>query len=132
MASLLTAIILTACITTGKPDIDAFTESLRTTNYQMRGDLYAFTYQQDLSSFTYADYLKEINQLNTERSRQLLEVIRSADDHLFIAEKDTFFVGLKSEELCFVLFDNASSIKLEAVKRDKPLPEINDLKPQTR
>lgn len=98
-------------------EIHDFTTDLASANVKLRGKLQLFgDYKSDLSSLKFEQYIKLLEENETESNEGLSEIISEADNHLFKAKKNTFLIAIYSKELNILVFDDANTSMIDSVK----------------
>lgn len=129
--TILFILILTSCAGTpvredsGRISIDKFKQELTSVNKRLWGSLSRYKYNNDLSTLIYQQYLKHIDEMQSNQSKHLLETIKTTETHLFKSEKGDFYVCFRSEKLVYVLCDRASTTGVDKTDRDTPLKSEN-------
>lgn len=131
---LFTSLLFYSCANSPKtqsdlPSIDQFKEDLASINLNLWGRLSRYTYKDDQGflPLTYDAYLKHMSELAGERPQRLLKDIKSTESKEFRATKNKFIICYKSEKLVYVLCDDASTVGIDHISRDKPLVSTEEV-----
>ena len=93
-------------------------------NSRINGDLILYEYNGDLSGLTYDNYLSYLEKEQSESAECLTEVIKSADDRYFTAEKNRFIIALLFQKQRMVVLDISSTALYDSVAKYSQTQEL--------
>jgi hypothetical protein len=112
-------------------ELQEFVLDLSSANVKLRGTLMLFgEFKDDLSKLTYNRYIELLKENKTKSNEGVVELIQSADKHLFAVKKNSFLIAIYSKHLNAVLFDDASTAFTDSIivlNQTKKVPELNEL-----
>jgi len=100
------------------PDITEFKRQLSSFNSRIVGKLKIKDYKGKLNTLTYVDYLVIFKIQSKADEREAQKYVDSANESYLWANKQGFFVCLKSIEYQFLLCDDSQKSGVESVERD--------------
>ena len=90
---------------------------LPSANIKLRGELMMFgQYKGDLSSLKYNSYLELLKKNERRSGKGVVELIRGAENYVFVAKKNSFLIAIYSKRLNVVLYDASNTAFTDSVK----------------
>ena len=115
--------------TPSNQNIDEFLADLSYANSHLRGDLYLFEFEDDLSPLSYNHYLELLkeNETKNESTKGITAIIQKSEKHLFATKKNSFLIAIYSKELNAILYDDAITSGIDSVhllNSNKQAPDL--------
>ena len=122
---LLCIVALSSCVGSRqvyRPD-QSYLTSLSIMNFELWGDMSLGEYADNFSTLTYEEYIDHVSK--ETKFKEVLNKINSANEHCFIASKDSFIVCLKYDADGYAVCDNASTARIDKIEK---ISTVRDLK----
>lgn len=112
------------------PTSEEFGFDLASENNRIAAELMIMEYNNNLESLTLERYLSYLDSNHTPSAEGIVEVIKSADENEFKAEKDNFILGLQFNDSRTIIIDNSSTSFLDfdsTYQQSTNLPSIDEI-----
>lgn len=101
---------------TKNKNLNEFVTDLASMNVKLRGQLMLFgEYKDDMSTLTYSRYLEYLKKITTKSNKEVAELIKCAEKHIFAVKKNSFLIAIYSKKLNVVLYDDANTTVTDSI-----------------